>query len=872
MQGRTCAIDVWDSMQLNTLLRTASVRLGVDTPAQHCFILHGGEQLNPSETVVEAGVKLMTLLFLVESPSTGAVFARDVAPQLMPIPPERLGLAKPAPAPVTRASRVRQASAEQETDEPDDDVAPPAQRATSTPGNDDDEVGRDGPVAGASASSSAAAREPESVSARLDAASDRLNDSRDVAPDALAMTRPRFDPSKCSSRVALSDGLRVAETDKTWSSVAMFAPGLSEGRRSVTVQVVSAESSCGAAVGVAGIPGFGFAKQSLGAQAPSWAYSKTGKLGVGGEGFRNYGDRFATGDDLDIDVEVGAGGATMLRFWRNGELQGGAAVELGSIAAPDSASSIVPAACMGSNTGSRLTRLRLAVAPLRAMDPVRRHSRMVLSEGGAVVENGDKWATALGAHYGVTEGSFSFAVQLDKVDTGGGVAVGFVDADFGYKGANMGAAEGSWAFSKTGKVGAGAGFRPYGTSFASGDVITCSVDMGAGRMRFALNKVDLGVAFSSDDASFADRHLIPAVCLGSSTGSAVCRVRVVPPARYPLFFTPEAAGRDLVVVEDGAEAQTLGKWASVLLDHEGARGDFLTFAVEMLGEDRSSGAALGFADAVTFDPRRGILGATPDSWALSSRGRVGAGSSSWSPYSPSWNAHDVLTADADLTAGTVTFYKGNTCLGVALEGLPTGRRLRPAACIGSSKGGVFSAVRAVPPAVIRWDPSRSKSSLKIESGCTVCRNGSKWATAVADHPGRSAGILTFGLQVITCDAGVAWGFVDARKFHAASDNLGTAKHSWAVSRTGKRAASRSGSRPTWEPFCERIRVSAGDHLGATADLDTGAIIFYYNGIPLGEAYSDVLGSHHVLVPAVCTGSSSGGSTVAVKLVPNHVPE
>mmetsp|Transcript_3546 Transcript_3546/g.14733 ORF Transcript_3546/g.14733 Transcript_3546/m.14733 type:complete len:135 (+) Transcript_3546:3-407(+) len=132
-------------------------------------------------------------------------------------------------------------------------------------------------------------------------------------------------------------------------------------------------------------------------------------------------------------------------------------------------------------------------------------------------------------------------------------------------------------------------------------------------------------------------------------------------------------------------------------------------------------------------------------------------------------------------------------------------------------------------------------------------------------------MLCFGLRVLACDAGIAWGFVDARKFHATTDNLGTARHSWAISRTGKRAVSHGSSRPIWEPFCERIRVSAGDHLGATADLDTGSILLYYNGEPLGEAYTDVVGTVHSLVPAVCTGSTAGGSEVVVELVPNHVP-
>jgi hypothetical protein len=308
----------------------------------------------------------------------------------------------------------------------------------------------------------------------------------------------------------------------------------------------------------------------------------------------------------------------------------------------------------------------------------------------------------------------------------------------------------------------------------------------------------------------------------------------------------------------------------VLADHEGARSGYLTFAVEVLHKDRGAGGAVGFVDAVCFDPRKGILGATADSWGLSSRGRVGVGKGDWREYCSSWKPGDVITADANLDDGIVTFYRGAECLGVAVSDLPSDRRIVPAICIGSTRGEVFSALQAVPPAVLRWDADRSKSGLGFSSARSIFTNPNKWATAVADHPGRSSGILSFGLEVQECHAGIAWGFVDPRKFHAETDNLGTAKHSWAVSRTGKRASSSGSGRPSWEEFCPKLSIAAGDLLGATADLDSGTIIFYYNGTPLGEAYADVAGSHHTLVPAVCTGSTRGDSRVTVKLVPYHV--
>jgi len=64
-------------------------------------------------------------------------------------------------------------------------------------------------------------------------------------------------------------------------------------------------------------------------------------------------------------------------------------------------------------------------------------------------------------------------VHVSSAGTGCGAGIGFADqALFKPHARNLGAAENSWCYSKTGKKSDGAGWSTYGSPFKTGDVIT----------------------------------------------------------------------------------------------------------------------------------------------------------------------------------------------------------------------------------------------------------------------------------------------------------------------------------------------------------------------------------------------------------------
>ena len=65
--------------------------------------------------------------------------------------------------------------------------------------------------------------------------------------------------------------------------------------------------------------------------------------------------------------------------------------------------------------------------------------------------------------------------------------MGFAAAGFDPEKRDLGAYEGSWCFSKTGKMSDGKDFKAYGNSFKTGDVVTAEVDMEQEVMRFFIN-------------------------------------------------------------------------------------------------------------------------------------------------------------------------------------------------------------------------------------------------------------------------------------------------------------------------------------------------------------------------------------------------
>ena len=88
-------------------------------------------------------------------------------------------------------------------------------------------------------------------------------------------------------------------------------------------------------------------------------------------------------------------------------------------------------------------------------------------------------------------------------------------------------------------------------------------------------------------------------------------------------------------------------------------------------------------------PPRQNLGASPGTWALSKTGKKSAGDTSgFTGYCERLLSGDVVGCEADLSEGTIRFWKNGVHLGVAFTGLENrGLTLVPAICIGSNSGG-----------------------------------------------------------------------------------------------------------------------------------------------------------------------------------------
>ena len=117
-------------------------------------------------------------------------------------------------------------------------------------------------------------------------------------------------------------------------------------------------------------------------------------------------------------------------------------------------------------------------------------------------------------------------------------------------------------------------------------------------------------------------------------------------------------------------------------------------------------------------------------------------------------------------------------------------------------------------------------------------------------------------------------------------------HSWAVSKSGKRS-----SGDGWRSFASRLRLKEGDELGVYVDLrdpqdeaqntgdsdkradwrDAGCVVFYLNGRRLGgsddsRAFEGLHGQGLCLVPALCMGTTAGGSVGQAELISFRPPE
>jgi len=143
---------------------------------------------------------------------------------------------------------------------------------------------------------------------------------------------------------------------------------------------------------------------------------------------------------------------------------------------------LVPAVCLGSTDGNKMARVSLLgpYPTVRRFDRFACSPKVRLSDALTLAESADKWGTVFLDHAGVSSGRFSFAVAITSAGAGCGAGVGFADkVNFRPSTRNLGAAEHSWCYSKTGKKSSGlTGFEPYAPPYKTGDVVTAEVRHG----------------------------------------------------------------------------------------------------------------------------------------------------------------------------------------------------------------------------------------------------------------------------------------------------------------------------------------------------------------------------------------------------------
>jgi len=130
-------------------------------------------------------------------------------------------------------------------------------------------------------------------------------------------------------------------------------PGVSTG---VLRFAVLLEGDGGAAVGFADARTFKPYMQNLGASPCTWALSKTGKKSSGdAEGFQPYSDKIVHGDTVGCEADMTEG---VIRFWKNGTRLGAAFTNL-----LGRGLALVPAVCIGSNSGGKDSAVRIVEFP-----------------------------------------------------------------------------------------------------------------------------------------------------------------------------------------------------------------------------------------------------------------------------------------------------------------------------------------------------------------------------------------------------------------------------------------------------------------------------------------------------------------------------
>ncbi len=490
-----------------------------------------------------------------------------------------------------------------------------------------------------------------------------------------------FDFEKRHPRINFSEDGSTVSNEGKWATALAAHPGVRSGRLDWSVRLDDTRHGAGVAVGVVDATKFHWEKQNLGASKDSWCYSKTGKKGDG-TGFHEYGKQYANGDTITLTLDMDA---RELSFAINGESQGVAYTEADGIGRVP----LVPAVCLGSTDGKRM-----ATVSIEGMYPILRRfnrfscsKKVTLKEMGRVAETYDKWGTVFLDHPGLRTGRFSFGITVANAGSGCGVGIGFADVNkFNPATKNLGACDGSWCFSKTGKISLGTSFVPYGKAFASDDVVTAEVDMDLEILRFYINGKPQG---DKEAKGIKGCVLVPAVVLGSGDGGHYTKLTIGLPAVSR--FDTRRMHKHMSLKDNDRTAHTSERWCSVLADHPGVMAPgILRFAVRLEGE---GGTAIGFAEAQSFRPYAQNLGASPFTWAISKTGKISSGDPlhGFQHFSEKFKGDDVIGAEADLNEGIIRFWKNGNLLGTAFSNIDNSRAGRPltlvpAVCLGSNTG------------------------------------------------------------------------------------------------------------------------------------------------------------------------------------------
>ena len=494
-----------------------------------------------------------------------------------------------------------------------------------------------------------------------------------------------FDPLRSHHRIQFADEYSTVSNGGRWATTLAAHPGVRSGRLVWSVRLDDTRGGAGVAIGVVDARDFSVDRQNLGASDKSWCYSKTGKKGDG-SGFHDYGKAYTNGDTVTLTLDMDA---CTLSFAINDEDQGiayTAAHGIGRCA-------LIPAVCLGSTEGNKMAKVSIVGARplLRRFDRFACSKKVKLDDLYRVAETSDKWATVFLEHPGVKSGRFSFGVTIVSAGSGCGVGVGFADKDkFDPLASNLGASEGSWCFSKTGKISCGKEFVKYGAPYKTGHIITAEVDVDSEYLRFY---IDGHAQDRVKVEGLRGKTLVPAVVLGSGEGGHLTRLTIGLPTVSR--FDPRRMHKQMDLTDDDTTATTSQRWCTVLADHPGVtRGGMLRFAVRLEGE---GGAAIGFAEPGKFRPYAQNLGASPNTWAISKTGKVSCGDAEgFRPFSEKFSGGDVIGAEADLGDGIIRFWKNGNLLGTAFARLLEGGggcTLVPAVCLGSNSGGKASSAK-----------------------------------------------------------------------------------------------------------------------------------------------------------------------------------